>query len=113
MYLKYETAPTPMGTAGEERNTAPAQAMGVPLTSRQYRYLAPIVPAPGDLTFPADGIMVTVNANVTLTLADDPDGTPILLPLLAGVQYDLAIAKVTIVSAGTAYALYHRKPAAP
>ncbi len=48
-----------------------------------------------------------------LTLADDPAATPILLPLLAGVQYDLAIAKVTIVSTGVAYALYHRKPAAP
>ena len=113
LQVKYETTPRPMGTAGEERQTIPGQAMGVPIVSRQYRYIEPITPAPGDLPFPSDGIMVSANADVTLTLADDPEGTPILLHLLVGVQYDLAVAKVTVVSTGVAYALYHRKPAAP
>ncbi len=127
MLVKYESIPNPMGGGGEERATVPGNAMGVPIFSRQYRHLAAITPQPdatpgptdhgAPLDFPSDGIMVSANCNVTCVLADsyaeDPLATPILLPLLAGVQYDLAIARVTVVSTGTAYALYHRKPSAP
>lgn len=110
MHVKYEVAQTPMG-AGEERQFLPGSQLGVPLFSRQYRYAVAITPSATPFTTAADGIMVSANANVTFTLADDPAATAVTLALLAGVQYDLAVAKVTTVSAGTAIALYHRKPA--
>lgn len=97
--------------SGEEAHTIPGTKRGVPLVSRQFRFIVAIVPDPGLLTNgDTDGLMVTANANVTLTSADDPAATPFVVALLAGVQYDLSVAKVTAVSAGTAYALYHRKP---
>lgn len=95
---------------GEESHIWPGTPAGIPFVTRQYRYAVAITPAPGALANPTDGIMVSANANVTFTSADDPDAAPMTLALVAGVQYDLSVAKVTVVSAGTAVALYHRKP---
>lgn len=81
MFVRYDATHEPPA-AGEERHTLPGTPAGVPLFSRQYRYMVAITP--GSTVLAADGIMVTADANVTLTSADDPEATPMLVPLKAG-----------------------------
>lgn len=105
---------TPVARADREESALwPAQKMGVPLVSGQYRHIEPIVPGASALAQPTDGIMLSAAGNVTATSVDDPGAAPFTLALLAGVVYPFALAKVTAVSAGTLFALHHRKPSEP
>lgn len=98
-------------SAKGELDTVPGTERGFPIFTRRYSYVVAITPAGTVLPEGhCDGLMVSANANVTMTSPDAPEATPFVLALIAGTQYDIGAAKVTAVSAGTAYALYHRKP---
>lgn len=110
--LKYTTEPQQLGN-GEEPHKLPVQAMGVPMTSGQYRHFAAVVPGPGLIEPPIDGFVVTEAADVTLVPADDPDAAGVTFSAVPGYEYKLACARVTAVSAGTLVGLWHRKAPAP
>lgn len=90
--------------------TAHATEMGVLMVSAQYRHIEPITPSGTAQPHTIDAITVSVDSNVTLVTADDPAAAAVLIPMKAGTIYPIACSKVTIVSTGTAFALFHRKP---
>lgn len=110
--IRYDETP-PARADREESALWPGQKMGVPLVSEQYRHIEAIAPSGALLAQPTDGVMLSAAGNVTATSVDDPTATPFVLALLAGVVYPFALAKVTVVSAGTLFALHHRKPSEP
>ena len=103
----------------ESNTTAPAAVGGVVsaqgITSgemrvtQSYSHGAAITPSASAITGgPCDAIFVSASASVTLTLADD--SASIAIAMVPGYIYPVRASIVSVVSSGTAYALWHRAP---
>lgn len=99
------------GPKGEQA-VIPGTDDGIPWVTSQYRFIVAVTPHLTN-SLPSgscDAIMVSQDATVTCVGSDDAAATPVALPLITGRIHELGLIRVTAVSAGTAYALYHRKP---
>jgi hypothetical protein len=75
-----------------------------------YGYWRACVPDPAQFTEKScDGVYLTADATVTGMPADDPAAGAVGVALTQGITA-IGFSKITIVSAGTVYLLWHRKP---
>lgn len=112
MHTVYDDAAKFSRAKGECSDAFPANKMGVPIFSKQYRYWEVLTAAPASLAQPTDAFICSTDGTVTIGGADD-DTTALAITVKAGVIYEFAVSKMTAAAAGTVTGLWHRKPSNP
>lgn len=97
-------------TRDEETTKTEVTDYGHVVVDDSYAYFRAITPAGTDFTDgPCDALFCTAAATVTLTPSDNPDTDALPLPLLAGFS-KIRTKKITVISTGTVYGCWHRRP---